>query len=287
MAETERGKWLRESRAGYLTAPERDTVANLLDQLERECRDQIARVILFGSRARGDYEPESDIDLLIVTRDGKSEVDGIIKHLSRDEPYWSILVMSAEQYQEHQWLRDPLYVNVRRDGVELWDPKQWRVEEEAVPLDFEEGEPRVMDKATKETINIYLGLARDALDDARYLRKGKRLRATNSKAYYAAHYALVAALFALNVVRSKHSGVQAALSQFLVKPGHIEEEHKDIFKELREIREDSDYEPRFVPDEAQTVRLLAGAERFVARMEEFLKEHGAFDNDEEDSTEDG
>lgn len=280
MSEQERGRWLRESRAGYLTRTERDSVAEFLDQLDKLCGDQVARVILFGSRARGDYEPESDIDLLIVTRDGKRQVTEVASRLTDDEPYFSTLILSAAEYQEHQRLRDPLYVNVRRDGVELWDPKQWLVEQEKVPLDFIEGELRMMDDATKETVRTYIDLARGALEVARYLRKGNHLRDTNSKAYYAAHYALVAALYSLNVVRSKHSSVQAALSQFLVKPGYIEEEYKNTFKELRKVREDSDYGPEFKPDVLQTDDLLAGAERFVARMERFLHEQGAFDDRE-------
>lgn len=284
MAERERGKWLQESRVGYLTESERDSVARFLGQLEALCGDQVARVILFGSRARGDHDSESDIDLLIVTRNGKSQIDEITRQLSRDEPYFSILVMSAEEYQKHQWLRDPLYVNVRRDGIELWDQDSWALEHQLVPLeDFIEGQARAMDEATKETIHIYLGLAHEGLTEARLLRDAGSLRGANSRAYYGAHYALVAALYAINVVRKKHSTVQAALSQFLVKPGHIEEEYKDIFKNLRKRREDSDYEPRFVPNEAETDRLLAGAERFVARMEEFLREQGAFDNKEDQS----
>lgn len=276
----ERGQWLRESGAGYLTAPELDTVANFLDQLDRRCGDQVARVILFGSRARGDHEPESDIDLLIVTHNDKSSVKETARNLTNDEPYLSTLIMSADEYRRHQRLRDPLYVNVRREGIELWNPSQWLQEQHAIPLNITEGELRQMDEATRETIRIYLDLAYDALEVARDLAQDERPKHANSKAYYAAHYALVAALYSLNVVRSKHSGVQAALSQFLVKPSHVEEKHKDIFVELRNVRQDSDYEPRFTPDQEETDRLLVGAERFVARMEEFLREQGAFDNEE-------
>lgn len=281
MAERERGRWLRETSTGYLTRTERDSVAKFLDQLESLCGDQVARVILFGSRARGDYDSESDIDLLIVTRDGKGQVIEIARRLTYDEPYFSTLVLSAEEYQRHKRSRDPLYVNIRRDGIELWDPNQWLLEEQTVPLNIVEGEPRMMDEAAKETIRTYLDLAQDGLREARVLRGTNLLRAANSRAYYGAHYALVAALYSLNVVRSKHSGIESAISQFMVKPGLIEEEFKDIFQELRSLREDSDYEPRFVPDEAQTDRLLTNAERFVARMEEFLREQGAFDDVEE------
>lgn len=281
MAESDRGRLLRESRAGYLTRTERDSVAEFLDQLGSLCGDQVARVILFGSRARGDHEPESDIDLLIVTSDGKTEVHEVALRLGYDEPYLSVRVMSAAEYQRHQRSRDPLYVNIRRDGIELWDPNEWLAEQQTVPLNIVEGEPRIMDEAAKETIQTYLGLAQEGLQDARVLKDQGSLRGANSRAYYGAHYALVAALYSLNVIRSKHSGIESAISQFMVKPGLIEEEFKDIFKELRKVREDSDYEPRFVPDEAQTARLVTNAERFVARMEEFLGEQGAFDDAEE------
>ncbi|MFQ5593062.1 MAG: nucleotidyltransferase domain-containing protein [Anaerolineae bacterium] len=282
MAEHERGKWLRESRAGYLTVAERDSVITFLDQLENLCGDQVARVILFGSRARGDYDAESDIDLLIVTRNGHSEVDEIARRLRYNEPYLSVHVMSSGEYRTHQRRRDPLYINVRRDGIELWNPNEWLREQQTVPLNIVEGEFRTMDEAAKETIHTYLGLADYGLREARVLRDQGLLRGANSRAYYGAHYALVAALYSLNVVRSKHSGIEAAISQFMVKPGLIEEEFKDIFVNLRARREDSDYNREFVPNEDETRRLVQDAERFVARMEKFLREQGAFDDNEED-----
>jgi len=269
----ERLRLLHESRTPYLTDAERRVIARVLERLSA-VSEHVARVILYGSKARGDFDAESDIDLLIVTRDGKEQVDAVLREIEADEPYLSLLVKSADEYAEDQRLQAPLYLSLRREGIELWDIDAWRAEEQAVPLNLIEGELRTMDESTKETIRTYLGLAHDGLRAARYLRQGGFLRDANSKAYYAAHYALVAALYALNVVRAKHSGIEGALSQFLVKPGLVEEEYKDIFVRLRKRREDSDYEPRFVPDEAETDRLLADAEKFVARMEQFLREHG-------------
>jgi len=69
--------------------------------------------------------------------------------------------------------------------------------------------------------------------------------------------------------------VQAALSRFLVRPGLVEEEYKDIYRALRKAREESDYELRFVPEPDEVAQLLEDAERFVARMEAFLREQGA------------
>jgi len=273
----DRLRLLHESRTPYLTDAEREIIGRVLERLSAVA-EHVQRVILFGSKVRGDFDAESDIDLLIVTltRDGKSQVDSILQELDTGEHVFTTLVMSADQYAEEQRLQLPLYINLRREGVELWDVEAWLAEQRALPLNVVEGEWRTMDESTKETIRTYLGLARDGLQEAHHLRAGRHLRAANSRAYYGAHDALVAALYALNVVRSKHSKIEAALSQFLVRPGFIEEEFKDIFVRLRKLREDSDYDPRFVPSEQETDRLIAEAERFVGRMEQFLHEHGAF-----------
>ncbi len=262
-------------KAKYLTPPEKEALSRFLDRLEREYADRIRRVVLFGSRARGDYDTESDIDLLIVV-----EGEGIqTGHLIAEEDILSPLLMSAEVYQEHQRLRDPLYVNLRRDGIELWDVAQSEAEKRAVPLLFNEGEMRIMDEATRETVRLYMKLAGEELQTVSVLQVVGHLRAALSRAYYAAFYALTAALYAMNVVRGKHSALKAALSQFLVKPGLVEEEYKDIYHDLFRHRQTSDYEPRFTPEPEETARLLAEAERFVARMENFLRERGALEGD--------
>ncbi len=255
----------------YLTPPEKGALSRFLERLEKEYADRIRRVVLFGSRARGDYDPESDIDLLIVV-----EGDGIeMGRLLAEEDFFSPLFMSIERYQEHQRLRDPLYVNLRRDGIELWDVAQSEAEERAIPLVFDEGEIRVMDGAAQETIRLYLKLAHEELQVIRVLQEAGLLRVALSRAYFAAFYALTAALYAVDVVRSKHSGIKAALSEFLVRPGLIEEEYKDIYQRLFKCRQVSDYEPSSWPESQEALHLLAEAERFVARMEAFLRGQGA------------
>ncbi len=52
----------------------RKNIQEILSPLEYD------RVILFGSRARGDYTPESDFDLLVILKDAASLRDKI--HLS-------------------------------------------------------------------------------------------------------------------------------------------------------------------------------------------------------------
>jgi len=263
---------LREGRVPYLTERERAAVGRFLERLEAECADDVQRVVLFGSKSRGDHDLESDLDLLVVADDEQRLCK--VARAVEDETGVLLqpLIMPLQRYQEYRRLLVPLYVNLRRDGVELWDEARWAAEERIALLDLTEGERRRMDENTKETIQIYVERAHHNLEAVGQLRKWGYLDVALSRAYYACFYALTAALYTINVVRGKHSGVQAALSQFLVKPGLIEEEYKDIYNALKEKREESDYGPRFVPDVDEAPRLLDDAERFVARMETFLRE---------------
>jgi uncharacterized protein (UPF0332 family)/predicted nucleotidyltransferase len=272
---TRAARVLREERVPYLTDQERESLARFLERLEAECSDRVQRVVLFGSRARGDHEAESDVDLLIVADADRERIGDLAHRATLDDSVpFSTLVISAVEYQRYQRLRLPIYVNLRREGIELWDEAQWKAEERGVLLDFVEGERRPMDEATRETIRIYLNRAHHSLRASRKNKADGFLGVAVSQAYYAAFYALTAALYALNIVRSKHSGVQAALSKFLVRPGFVEADYKDIYNRLREGREDSDYGPEILDNEEFAANRLAEAERFAARMEAFLREQG-------------
>lgn len=266
----ERG--LSETATAYLTSDEQDTLDGFLSQLDDVCGAQIERVILFGSRARGDHTWESDIDLLIVGTGGADEIKTAVGQIRPDTSALAILVMSHADYQRHQWLQDPLYVNVRRDGIELWDTARHVAEERNIPLRFPEGQRRPMDDATREVIAEYLRHAARDSREAHVLLDAGLGEGAISRAYYAAFHAASAALYAVNVVRGKHVGVQGALNQFLVRPGWLETTYTDIYNRLFALRHSSDYDPKYIASLAEARRLVADADAFVARMRQFLDE---------------
>ena len=59
------------TRTAYGPVVER-MVALLADEFEPE------RIILFGSRARGDAQPDSDVDLLVIMPDGADETQATV-----------------------------------------------------------------------------------------------------------------------------------------------------------------------------------------------------------------
>lgn len=103
-------------------------------------------------------------------------------------------------------------------------------------------------------------------------------RGAVNRAYYTIFHTTSAALLWLDVERARHSGVQSALGEFLVKTGKIEPEFGEIYTRARKAREEQDYDIEARPLTAQDAeQVIASAERFVARLERYLREAGAIE----------
>jgi predicted nucleotidyltransferase len=84
--------------------------------------DQIERVVLFGSRARGDARPDSDYDVAVFLsdfRDRWSEVDRLIPIVT-DILYDEGAFIHAMPYRAGAYRdRTPLMHEIRREGLDL------------------------------------------------------------------------------------------------------------------------------------------------------------------------
>jgi len=87
---------------------------------------------------------------------------------------------------------------------------------------------------------------------------------------YAIFYAANALLEKENLSSSKHSGVLAIFRELFVKTGRVEVEFSAIYGKAFEARLESDYDVSEWPERDLAERLLTGAERFVARIEQEL-----------------
>jgi len=71
---------------------------------------------------------------------------------------------------------------------------------------------------------------------------------------------------------SKHSGVLALFRQKYVKTGLVEAEFSDVYGRAFDSRNWGDYEREKFPDRVNVERTLAGADRFVERIEQLIAE---------------
>lgn len=112
----------------HLTSNERAALASLVNRLHQRYGNDLLRVVLFGSKARGDFDEESDLDLLIVVRmsdgdfrqhwheivtttyDLELMYDVVFSFIIKDEPEYMVMC-------QYNLL---LNRNIEQDGIELW-----------------------------------------------------------------------------------------------------------------------------------------------------------------------
>lgn len=113
--------WSREEIAGSLC--EDEILTRLVSELRGGLNGRLRRVVLFGSRARGDHRPHSDYDCLVLVDEMSASVEEVIDDVSgalldRYDAVFSIFPAAEQSFEEE--VHNPLFRNVAREGVVLW-----------------------------------------------------------------------------------------------------------------------------------------------------------------------
>lgn len=101
--------------------------ADLLREVKQRLRalygDRLVEIVLFGSTARGDDRPESDIDLLVVLKEPVDRAEEykclsklVVDLMATNGEFVTPVVMDEATYRYGDW---PLLRNVREEGVLL------------------------------------------------------------------------------------------------------------------------------------------------------------------------
>ena len=101
-----------------------DTVIKaFLDGIQKE-RKKIREIYLFGSRARGDFRPDSDYDLLIVTREKdlklKDRIYDVVTDVSLEcRRDLSLKFFSANEFDRLKAIPSRFIQHVLSEGVKI------------------------------------------------------------------------------------------------------------------------------------------------------------------------
>ncbi len=103
-------------------------IKNLLilyrNEIERGIKPINTKIILYGSYARGDFRPDSDVDVMILLNTGEEEINqietkicDITYEFNNDYGTDIMPIVQSEKNFEYWKKADMFYKNVEREGV--------------------------------------------------------------------------------------------------------------------------------------------------------------------------
>ena len=110
----------------HLQENEQSAIYAFSQRLNEFLGDDLCHLWLFGSKARGDFTADSDLDLLIVLRHLNSGRRGIIRRMAARISLNYDTLINTHILDKARWddlveYQDTLWHEVQRDGISLQD----------------------------------------------------------------------------------------------------------------------------------------------------------------------
>lgn len=88
--------------------------------------DQIVKIVLYGSYARGDYDSESDVDIVALVHGNREALQAKLRKVwdassDLELEFGTVLSPTVIPYEEYEQYRNdlPYYRNIAKEGVEI------------------------------------------------------------------------------------------------------------------------------------------------------------------------
>jgi uncharacterized protein (UPF0332 family)/predicted nucleotidyltransferase len=249
---------------------DRRAIEAFVEALRRDLDARLLLLALLGSKVRGDDQPDSDIDFLVVTEGEARDLERRLSSLTaavdlEHSVLINTLVFSRERWADFAQRRAAFWQNAQRDGMLML--RSPRLPDSLITGRLAENQrpdhaPEMM---------AYMASAWQALRTAEsQFVQGSDYLVVANRAYYAIFYAANAVLATRGLQRSKHPSVLAAFRDLYIKTGEIEASYIRDYEETMKRRHMSDYDLNSAIS-ADFVRVgLEAAQRFTSRVEHYL-----------------
>lgn len=100
------------------------TLSKLKERLNNLLKDRLIHSVLYGSRARGDYDRDSDIDVAIIVKDLDRDLKmRILDEVAEIELEYltplSTLILAEESYHDLLRRERRIALDIKREGIPL------------------------------------------------------------------------------------------------------------------------------------------------------------------------
>ncbi len=108
----------------HLTLADQAAIADYVSRVQREFPNRLQRIVLFGSKARGDDDAESDVDLLAIVDNEENDFQRELWRIAYNvlwshEVVISVRVYSAKRWATQRQLGMPFVHNIEAEGIPL------------------------------------------------------------------------------------------------------------------------------------------------------------------------
>ncbi len=113
------------SATGSGASKQREVVDSLVPLLLAELESQIHSLVLFGSVARGEARPDSDVDILVLTEAPlavRQRIDEISYDIDlKNTVFTQLVVLTTKNFEAETRMRSYFSSDILRDGIVLHD----------------------------------------------------------------------------------------------------------------------------------------------------------------------
>lgn len=218
--------------------------------LMSEVKNSIAKIIIFGSHAKGVGTPDSDVDILIVTTNGidveKTLMDKVYDFMLESNAPLEILTSGIDELFLNQ---DYFIYNVMHYGVEIYSMEK--------------------EKIKRAMLEDLKGLAEEYYDSAQEVLEGNRIRLAVDAGYNAAELAAKALiLLKQDDLPGSHGGIVSLFGQLYVKTNEMDKEIGRGLNMALKLRNMARYKPDGPITREDAKDVLGLAERLIEIVSE-------------------
>lgn len=267
-----------------LTEVEKIAIKEFVDALITTFPERVELIRLFGSRARGEGDEGSDLDLLIIMdREDKAMEEKIIQLMSEiagqyDGHLVAPLTATREELANLNWRFFRVLGEAKRDGIDFFKSSMISRDgasfiEQILEMNLKKRGGNGMEEMIKEHIIREVEEGKECLRATRVLIENNLYSHAISKAYFAMFHLAEAVLLSRKIERRKHLKLIGAFHNQFKKSGEMGRSFHDLLDKAYEDRQKADYKFfKFSKEEAEN--RFTEAQAFVERMEKWLKENG-------------
>ena len=98
-----------------------DLIEQYVEAVKKIYGSHIRQIILYGSYARGDFRPDSDVDIMILVDMSDLELKAYAQQLSYMTYDTDIKPIAKSEAHFNKWIVNyPFYSNIHKEGVVLY-----------------------------------------------------------------------------------------------------------------------------------------------------------------------